>query len=110
MTEESMNMGKSIHGRWVCSCGAVIAQCRCIEGHREEKVIEHGCDDCRRRKHQQVALNQVADGYAEATGCSVQRARFLVRRLATDQAILAESTTNVPAWLQARGYETKGRG
>ena len=29
-----------------CSCGQVIAQCRCI-GDKHETVIEHGCDKCK---------------------------------------------------------------
>lgn len=34
------------HGRWVCSCGAVITQCRCIEGHRNTTVVQNGCSNC----------------------------------------------------------------
>lgn len=34
------------HGKTVCSCGALISQCRCIEGHREVTVIEMGCRAC----------------------------------------------------------------
>jgi len=29
------------HGRTLCSCGRVIKQCRCIEGHRNVTTIPH---------------------------------------------------------------------
>jgi hypothetical protein len=35
------------HGRIVCSCGALIAQCRCF-AHHNVQVIEKGCDRCKR--------------------------------------------------------------
>ncbi len=35
------------HGRTECSCGAVIAQCRCNDQHREVHVVQAGCGRCR---------------------------------------------------------------
>lgn len=36
-----------MHGRTVCSCGALIAQCRCLEGHKNVTVLRDGCARCR---------------------------------------------------------------
>lgn len=35
------------HGKVVCSCGTVMAQCRCMENHGAYKVIQNGCDACK---------------------------------------------------------------
>ena len=31
----------------LCSCGQVIAQCRCPSGDKRETVIERGCEQCK---------------------------------------------------------------
>jgi hypothetical protein len=31
-----------------CSCGKVIGQCRCPSKNKEQRVVENGCDDCKR--------------------------------------------------------------
>ena len=36
-------------GRIVCSCGALIAQCRCIGPHEPDEVIASACPTCRGR-------------------------------------------------------------
>lgn len=36
----------SDHFRTVCSCGQIIAQCRC-PGPKTETVIENGCATCK---------------------------------------------------------------
>ncbi len=38
------------HGRIVCTCGRVLAQCRCIkkEGHTTT-VVKNGCPECQRK-------------------------------------------------------------
>jgi len=42
------------HGRIVCSCGAVIAQCRCNQWrphkHTEVRVVQDGCEACRAKQ------------------------------------------------------------
>ena len=43
------------HGRWVCSCGAVIMQCRCMEGHGRVTVVANGCDQCKAQAKVKVA-------------------------------------------------------
>ena len=36
------------HGRLLCSCGNVIMQCRCIEGHRHTVISQtQKCADCK---------------------------------------------------------------
>lgn len=35
------------HGVIKCDCGAVIMQCRCIEGHRNVTVVPGGCAACK---------------------------------------------------------------
>lgn len=37
------------HERLVCSCGAVIAQCRCMEP-KTDKVVQDGCEACKAKK------------------------------------------------------------
>jgi len=34
------------HGKIVCSCGALIAQCRCFDHHNVE-IRQKGCDRCK---------------------------------------------------------------
>jgi hypothetical protein len=34
------------HGRTECSCGVVIAQCRCQDQHKEVRVVPRGCRKC----------------------------------------------------------------
>lgn len=34
------------HGRILCSCGALIAQCRCPDGHTNVTILERVCDSC----------------------------------------------------------------
>lgn len=36
------------HGIIKCDCGAIILQCRCIEGHRHLTVVPRGCAACKR--------------------------------------------------------------
>ena len=43
------------HGIIKCDCGAVILQCRCLEGHRNVTVKPKGCAAC-----QQVAAPEPA--------------------------------------------------
>lgn len=31
-----------------CSCGAVIAQCRCPSTEKQETVVQNGCQACQR--------------------------------------------------------------
>lgn len=38
------------HGRYVCSCGNLIMQCRCIEGHRNTVIVQNGCSECKKRR------------------------------------------------------------
>lgn len=33
-----------------CSCGEVIAQCRCFSKDKTVRVIENGCDKCKKEK------------------------------------------------------------
>jgi hypothetical protein len=35
------------HGIIKCSCGVVIAQCRCIDNHKNIEVKEKACTECR---------------------------------------------------------------
>lgn len=37
----------SSHGKTVCSCGAVIMQCRCMEGHHNVTTLQNACAKCR---------------------------------------------------------------
>lgn len=38
------------HGIVKGACGHVIAQCRCIEGHKQVTTVEHDCDACEKAK------------------------------------------------------------
>jgi hypothetical protein len=38
------------HGIWKCSCGALIAQCRCINKNKPVIIIENGCNLCKAMK------------------------------------------------------------
>lgn len=35
------------HGKVVCSCGAVITQCKCPENHNVTSTISNGCEACK---------------------------------------------------------------
>lgn len=39
------------HGKTVGKCGHVIAQCRCMEGHRNVTQVDALCLDCGRLSH-----------------------------------------------------------
>lgn len=39
------------HGKIVCSCGALIAQCRCFVEHKGVTVQQDGCDKCKALKN-----------------------------------------------------------
>jgi hypothetical protein len=43
MSERSSNVG---HGKTVCSCGAVISQCRCVDHGGLRTVVQNGCGRC----------------------------------------------------------------
>jgi len=34
------------HGKEICACGAVIQQCRCIQGHGAPRVVCQTCPQC----------------------------------------------------------------
>lgn len=36
-----------MHFKLVCSCGRIIAQCRCPDLNKRETVVDKGCDVCR---------------------------------------------------------------
>lgn len=38
------------HGKLVCSCGALIAQCRCIDHGNDVQIIKGACPECKRKK------------------------------------------------------------
>jgi hypothetical protein len=33
-----------------CSCGKIIAQCRCIQKNKPVRIIENGCEECKKKK------------------------------------------------------------
>lgn len=39
-------MGHFFHRKEVCSCGAVIDQCRCFDVRKPTIVVENGCQVC----------------------------------------------------------------
>lgn len=55
------------HERLVCSCGAVIAQCRCMEP-KTDRVVQRGCEKCK-------ASAPPAAAYAEAPGRDYRKER-----------------------------------
>lgn len=38
------------HFKQVCSCGAVIAQCRCMSPDKRVEIVDRGCSACREAK------------------------------------------------------------
>lgn len=40
-------MSHAGHETVVCSCGARISSCRCIEGGKSMRVVEAGCTGCK---------------------------------------------------------------
>jgi hypothetical protein len=36
-----------------CSCGAVIAQCRCLDKNKPVEVVQDGWDACKKKKGKQ---------------------------------------------------------
>jgi hypothetical protein len=34
------------HGKEICACGAVIRQCRCIQGHGAPRIVCQTCPQC----------------------------------------------------------------
>lgn len=45
----------------VCSCGALIRQCRCL-GPKTEKVLREGCPACLQAKAQRLRLEAGGSG------------------------------------------------
>jgi len=33
-----------------CSCGKIIAQCRCPDPSKRVEVVERGCEECKKEK------------------------------------------------------------
>jgi hypothetical protein len=82
------------HFRTVCSCGVVIAQCRCPGNPKSETVVERGCavckeptavfpkcPDCGRSKSTHLELLEVQrrNGYAR-TDCFTCRLTDIERK------------------------------
>lgn len=38
-----------MHARYECSCGKLIAQCRCI-GPKPTIIVPNGCEECNKRE------------------------------------------------------------
>lgn len=51
------------HYKNVCSCGAIISQCRCM-GPKAERVIQDGCLGCARRTENAITPSMGNDGSA----------------------------------------------
>ncbi len=63
------------HERLVCSCGAIIAQCRCIDGGRNTRTVQDGCDVCKRRAPAPAKPSAVEDIVRNLRAPSVSRGR-----------------------------------
>lgn len=65
------------HGKYQCSCGALIMQCRCMEGHKHITIVPNGCEQCKA-----TANRIITDSY----GAVLQAAAASTRHLTSVQA------------------------
>jgi hypothetical protein len=49
----------------VCSCGAVIAQCRCMSKDKVRTVIENGCAACKKKLERIITQDSVSQDDGE---------------------------------------------
>lgn len=45
-------LSEGSHGHFiiVCSCGEIIAQCRCMDRNKERRFVQDGCEKCKQKK------------------------------------------------------------
>jgi len=48
--EWESKVGMSGHFIEKCSCGKIISQCRCPDPSKPVRIVEHGCEDCKKKK------------------------------------------------------------
>ena len=57
----------------LCSCGKVIAQCRCPDSNKSKTIIKNGCEECHNKpKHntKEAKLESKIRAIAEYLGCN----------------------------------------
>lgn len=71
------------HERVVCSCGAVIMQCRCM-GPKATRVVRDGCAACRKSAMTGTTNQCINPGYLPATATTSPGAGIELRRQVID--------------------------
>lgn len=64
-----------------CSCGNVILQCKCLDSHKNVRITENGCPDCKEKHTTSPALPAAI--------------RLLRRELAKDEELFFAYQSNI---------------
>lgn len=73
------------HGVFVCACGAVRSQCRCLEDHKPQYVVSQTCALCRGQAPLGMRTFVWDDALAQSTTQDKQLALVRALRAAIEQ-------------------------